>query len=242
MPPWNILHDPRTKLMAATIHKTTSKYLHSPFHLCFEYQLSLWNKVRWPEIKGKHNRLFCTNLIWKTRVKVRILVQGWKNDPIGSNASWSWCLIMVIQNWSFMIMVIPSCANVWCWCILWVFVMVVFHRKSLTLHTHANPQNLEPLPRTHAYCCYIWFQTYCPSPMRAESPSFLKPLPDISYQPSIYFFSQRYELPLVWNLPIIQNTNPIFIGPWQPSHVRRTSSLSKFIVSSTRKKSIFEYF
>ena len=178
--------------MAATIHKTTSKYLDSPFHLCSEYQLSLWNKVRWPKIKGKHDRLFCTDLIWKTRVKMRILVQEWNNDPTGINASWSWCPLIVIQNWSFVMMVVPSCANVWCWCVLWVFVMVVSHRKSLTPHTHADSQNLEPLIHTHACCYYIWFQTYRPSPMRAESPSFLKLLIDIFSQPSIFFLKPSH--------------------------------------------------
>ena len=89
---WSILHDPRTKLMATIIHKTTLKYLHSLSHLCSKYQLSLWNKVRWLEINGKHNRLFCTNLICEHQS------QGEDSDArMEEWSNWKQCLMILMS-------------------------------------------------------------------------------------------------------------------------------------------------
>ena len=67
--------------------------------------------------KSMVSTIGCSAQIWfvNTRVRVRIQMQWWKNDPIGSNASWSWCPLMVIHNRSFVIMVIPFDEDVWWW-------------------------------------------------------------------------------------------------------------------------------
>ena len=85
--------------------------------LTFVLNINYHFETKLNDPKSMLSTIGCFAQIWfvKTRVRVRIQMQGWKNDPIGSNASWSWCPLMVIHNRSFVIMVIPFDEDVWWW-------------------------------------------------------------------------------------------------------------------------------